>query len=40
MKLVRLLVVGRVTEVGEPPFYAGGRGGNGVVIVSYPTKRN
>lgn len=30
---------GRVTEVGEPPFYAGGRGGNGVVIISYPTLR-
>jgi hypothetical protein len=30
---------GRPTEVGEPPFYVGGSGGDGVVIVSYPTRR-
>jgi hypothetical protein len=28
---------GRSTEVGEPPFFAGGSGGDGVVILSYAT---
>lgn len=28
---------GRSTEAGEPPFFRGGRGGDGVVIISYPT---